>query len=253
MLLCLLSGCRWHFEVAGDNNLDDADAAVLTVIDANRIDALDASTANLCAGWTYCDDFEGNPTAGWSLATNGVGATMALSTVRAKSGARSLRGIRANGRGEPDYASWKVTAKLTECDYDIYLVDTFSSGGAEVEVSYFRVTSPQYQVFEPGQSVFKEDKFFGAWEYVDNAGASRSGETVKFAVSINQWLHVTMKVGMSGVNLASMTIEVAGPGSNADTMLLPNLPYDTMTFGIGLYEDKTNDALEAFFDNVRCR
>jgi hypothetical protein len=248
--LMLLSSFGCGNVVAGDVD------ATMSMPDSSAADA--TPLGNYCQGWTYCDSFDGDQSIGWSMLIAGTGATIAPSNARSTSGSMSLRVHRDALRGEIDAAIYTLDApQLTECEYDIFVSPTFTPATPEVAVAFMKLRSSLFKYLSPATASFTPAGFIGRWGSNTSSDVQAEGVTTVYSTqSRGRWLHVAMRYGYVGANVASSEISLSTSNGNPETKKFTfpsSFPYDSQEFQIGIYAGTSAQELEVFFDNVRCR
>jgi hypothetical protein len=249
-ILMAVTGCgRAFFEPIGAGVNTDADS---TSRDAGLL-------ASYCAGWTYCDTFDGDfSIADWEPYAVGNGTAIAVSNTRSKSGANSLRMTREPNRGVNDNTGYKLTKPIVECEYDVFAVDTFGSTPHELETAAMSYSSPDYVFAEGLQAVFANDGAFGRWATLLNGGGGTGGQSTKMALApiTDTWIHVAMQRQVTGGLLSSSTLTIANSAAQDSRTLqiTPNITFTSSLFILNLFEPLGGGpSVDVFFDNVRCR
>jgi hypothetical protein len=213
-----------------------------------------------CEGWTFCDTFDGDQGISlWVPKVEGSTARIDPSTVRANSGTTSLRAQRAGGNN--DYAMYQLDALVTQCEYDVYVVDTFGSGtpSPELESAYFALYSNSYTSIESLQVIFTSAGVVGRW-FADPNGQTRIGaQTPRFSLleTRNTWVHVALEMNIEGTLAKAATLSLGPDAANMESKTViytPSLEFFGHSFLVGLaYEDRAQVPIDLFVDNVRCR
>jgi hypothetical protein len=255
----LLLGCgRLRFDSIDDDNknLD----AVLSLDGSIKTDAAAFNSATYCSGWTYCDTFDGDFVMPWSAELYGTGATIGPSTMRAVSGNQSLHAHRDAGRTENDGALYVLRREdFTECEFDIFVDDTFSAATPDLYVAFLKLGSPAYYYIEAAALFFDQLGTGGHWSsQVDKTTASIGAYSELYQVqpSRGQWLHAAIKYVFDSGQVAGNQLTVGairGPNESKTSTFPAAYAFDSRNLTIGVYASSSTEPLDAFFDNVRCK
>jgi NADPH-dependent curcumin reductase CurA len=177
---------------------------------------------------------------------------------RALSGTKSLRAQRVANRSAGDSAAYKLTKEVSECEFDVYIENTFANESPSLEFGSFELQSPNYAFMQPAIFNVGRDGLFGFWFSTTTSGQTVMGQTPYFstAPATGRWIHARMSYEMMGSFVVSTSVAAGSSATALDskTMVLDSgYAYTTKTFAVGLYEALAPSSIDLYFDNVRCR
>jgi hypothetical protein len=245
LALTSLASCgRLRFDPQGGTGIDAGNDAAIKSVDASP---------NICAGWAYCDTFEdGERFLSWVADSSGRGVFELSSTV-VNSGSKSMRVTRP--AGDPGYASMEFPSSpaVTECRYDVYVVDTLgATGQQQLEISFFKLSSMPLDA-EPLLAIVTRQGFYAGSFAVP--GASMDTPVFTLQPTRNRWIEITMKTIFSGANATASVLSITSPQTatqNKTISFANGIQSAVMRFGFGGYEPMGSE-VDVYFDNVRCR
>ncbi|MBX3223325.1 MAG: hypothetical protein KF795_22625 [Labilithrix sp.] len=198
-----LAGCSLTTDLAGFSaESTSADSEDRSVEDAAAADgqedapvgdggASDRSSADFCAGATFCDRFERtDPTGEWDPPKVSNGSSLTLTTMRAHSGTSAMRTSFATGGSSAALHKTLGTAKKVRLEYAVYLEELpmRDINIGSIDYHFAGRSNGVYFVFGGGQAKATEQ------EINDQGTMTHNGSLGAVALVTGRWVVLTIEV-----------------------------------------------------------
>lgn len=218
--------------------------------DATPGDAADA--AFTCAGETVCEDFEGAQIRGAWTVSESSGGLLALDTVRARGGSRSLHLVRAaSSPNASAYLSLALGAKYElDCSLDVWVSALQPSEQLQFLTITHDVADTSYRNYESVYAVVQANKvLFGQYRQFAAGGDMKDELSFLIANATGQWLNVVVRLRSAE---AEMVVTTESGVSSSKTNPLSSPVRTGTRIRIGVPYASGTSKIDTHVDNVRC-